>query len=139
MAGGLGDGGSAGLGQLIADGHGGALRSDFQRYYGLDLVDIWRGKLSPRRAWQLAEYLPPDSALSASLGGVLEHRSWTLEARLLAAIFNAIRIADYANIRVSGGKGSRPETINPPEPKVRKSKPKINLAAHPLAQRLGGS
>src|SRR5690606_42165287 len=68
---------------------------------------MWRGTLSPRRAWQLAEYLPPDSALSASLGGVVEHRSWTLEARLLAAIFNAIRIADYANIRVNGGKGSK--------------------------------
>lgn len=135
MAGGDRDGGSLGLGELILDGHGGALRADLQRYYGLDFVDLWRGTLSPRRVWQLAEHLPHDSSLFAALSGGPQFREWNTQTQLLAQIFNALRVADANNVRVSGGKSGKPKLVEVPTPK--KPKRRINLAANPLARKLG--
>ena len=133
MAGGDSGGGSSGLGQLIDDGHGGALRADLQRYYGLDLADLWRGTLSPRRVWTLAEYLPEGSALLAALAGGQEYRPWTLEAQLTAALVNAVRVADANNVRANGGKvRQNPKPIEPPAPA--KQKKRLDLSSHPLAQ-----
>ncbi|MFI9076065.1 hypothetical protein ACIGW8_06105 [Streptomyces sioyaensis] len=129
-------GGSSALGQLIADGHGGALRADLQRFYGLDLADVWRGTLTPRRAWQLTEHLPPDSALAALLAGGPEHRGWTVQAHLLAQLLNAVRYADANNVRVSGGRLKRePVPVNVPQVKADKhERPRLDLSNHPLAK-----
>jgi hypothetical protein len=133
VAGGDRAGGSTALGQLILEGHGGALRADLQRYYGLDLVDLWRGTLSPRRVWQLSEYLPTDSALHAELSGGLEFRAWNLQTQLTAHLLNAIRAADVNNVRVNGGKAKPPKPVDVPTPKAAKKK-RIDLSKHPLAQ-----
>lgn len=135
MAGGDGAGGSAALGELIADGHGGALRADFQRYYGLDLVDLWRGTLTPRRAWQLSEYLPTDSSLHAELAGGLRFRDWNLHAQLLGHLLNATRAANVNNIRVNGGKAKDAKPLDVPSPGGGKRPPRIDLSKHPLAQK----
>ena len=133
MAGGDAGPGSAGLGQLIQEGHGGALRADLQRVYGLDLADIWRGTLAPRRVWTLAEYLPDGSELAASLAGGPEHRGWTLQTYLLAYLLNAVRFADAHNVRVNGGKlRSEPKPVRTPEFRARRRS--LNLEGHPLAQ-----
>lgn len=135
MAGGDPGPGSAGLGQLIHDGHGGPLRADLQRYYGLDLADIWRGTLAPRRVWNLSEHLPEDAALAASLAGGPEHRGWTLQTYLLAHLLNSVRFADANNVRVNGGKlKSDPKPVQTPQPKT--ERPALNLSRHPLAQPL---
>ncbi|WP_327073330.1 hypothetical protein OG196_15180 [Kitasatospora purpeofusca] len=132
MAGGHPAGGSAGLGELIEAGHGAALLADFQRYYRLDLADVWRGRLSPRRAMVLAEHLPEDSALAASLAGGPEHRGWTLQTHLLAHLLNAVRFADANNVRVNGGKLKRdPEPVKTPGTARRRSA--LDLSTHPLA------
>ncbi|WP_411140104.1 hypothetical protein [Streptomyces sp. x-80] len=136
MAGGDPGGGSSALGQLIDQGHGAALRADLQRYYDLDLADLWRGALTPRRAWQLTEHLPPDSALAASLAGGLEHRGWTVQTHLLAALLDAVRFADANNVRVSGGRLKR-EPVPVPVPQVKADKherPRLDLSTHPLAK-----
>lgn len=111
------------------------MRADLQRYYGLDLVDLWRGTLSPRRAWQLCEYLPADSALNAVLAGGIEFRAWNLQTQLLAHLLNVVRVADVNNIRVSGGKAKAPTPIDVPAPKATK-RPRIDLSKHPLAQKI---
>jgi hypothetical protein len=134
VAGGDGVGGSSALGQLILDGHGGPLRSDLQRYYGVDFVDLWRGTFSPRRVWQLSEYLPLDSALRAVLAGGIQFRDWNLQTQLLAHLLNVVRAADVNNVRVSGGKAKNPTPIDVPSPKGAKRKPRIDLSKHPLSQ-----
>lgn len=45
------------------------LEADFQSEYGLDLSDVWRGRLSLRRAWVLVSQLPPGSRFARELGG----------------------------------------------------------------------
>lgn len=132
MAEGDADGGSVGLGRLILDGHGGALRADLQRYYGLDFVDLWRGTLSPRRVWQLSEYLPADSSLHAVLAGGLHFREWGTQTQLTAHLINAIRAADVSNVRVNGGKARQPKPIDVPAPGSAQRK-RVDLSKHPLA------
>ncbi|WP_172384864.1 hypothetical protein [Streptomyces sp. MNP-20] len=129
-------GGSAGLGELIDAGHGGALRADLQRYYGLDLADVWRGTLTPRRVWTLSEHLPEDSALAASFAGGSEHRAWTLQTHVLVQLLNAVRVQDVNNIRVSGGKARDPQLVTPPAAQTGAPKRRLDLSNHPLAQPL---
>lgn len=126
MAGGDPDGGSVWLGQLIEDGHGGELLADFQRHYGLDLVDVWRGRLSPRRVMSLSEHLPEDAAIRG------EHRGWTIEAYLSAHLLNAVRVADVNAVRVAGGKMQDPVMFE--GPLMRTPKPTLDLSNHPLAR-----
>lgn len=131
-----GTGGSFGLSELISAGHGDALRADMQRYYGIDVVDIWRGTLPPSRVYALAEYLPSDGALRAELSGGMHLRDWTLQAQLTGHLLNVVRAADVNNIRVNGGKASAPEPLKVPAPGEPSRAPKINLAAHPMARKI---
>lgn len=82
----------------------------------------------------LAEHLPDDSALAAAMAGGPEHRGWTLQARILASVFNAIRFADTNNVRVNGGKSSAPTPLEPP--KTAKKRRRLDLSAHPRAQKI---
>lgn len=107
-----------------------------QRYYGIDLVDLWRGTLPPSRVYALAEYLPSDCSLRAEMAGGLQFRDWTLQAQMMGALLNVTRVADVNNIRVSGGKAKDPSLMDIPSPGAPKRAPKINLAAHPLARPL---
>ena len=101
----------------------------------MDLADLWRGTLHPRRVWHLAEYLPSESALQAELAGGLQFRDWNLQTQLIAHLLNVIRAADTNNIRVSGGKAKAAKPIDVPSPVSRKPK-RIDLSKHPLARKL---
>ncbi|MGV0868686.1 hypothetical protein [Corynebacterium kalidii] len=43
------------------------LEVDFQRYYGLDLADVWRGELSWRRVMVLSDGLPAESSFRSAV------------------------------------------------------------------------
>ncbi|MCO1575367.1 DUF5361 domain-containing protein [Crossiella sp. SN42] len=109
-------GGSIALGHLIGD-HGAALAADLLRFYGLDLADVLHveSALSPRRVLALAEQLPEECALVASLRGGMAHRGWTTERYLLAAITDAAQLANWQR---AGGRGKRPTPI--PRPQARR-------------------
>lgn len=63
----------------LIEEHGNAIEADLMRYYGIDLLDFYRGDISPRRVGVLVKQLPPESALSRALNdgqipwGNLEH------------------------------------------------------------------
>jgi hypothetical protein len=50
--------------------HPDALEADLQRFYGVQLGDLWRGRLSLRRLSVLVQYLPPGSAIWAQQTGI---------------------------------------------------------------------
>jgi hypothetical protein len=52
------------LGSLAAllERHGGALRADLRRYYGLSLRQLFDGDVSPDEVWDCVTHLPRDSA-----------------------------------------------------------------------------
>ncbi|WP_131814125.1 hypothetical protein [Mycolicibacterium fortuitum] len=57
-----------GLLRLLGE-HGDAIEADLQRYYQLDLCDLYRGTLSLRRIGVLVRQLPGESALVRSIYG----------------------------------------------------------------------
>jgi hypothetical protein len=47
--------------------YGEALEADLHRFYGLDLLDFYRGKMSPRALWVRLWNLPPESAVARTV------------------------------------------------------------------------
>ncbi len=123
---------------MIEEGHGAALRSDLQHFYGLDLADVWRGRLAPRRVLDLVEHIPDDSAIQAELRGGRHHRGWTVGAYLNAAGVDASHDTAWAVAQ-----GNSPKTVRRPERVPRpgslasqqRGKP-LDLSTHPLARPL---
>ena len=68
-----------------------------QRYYRLDLADVWRGRMTFRRLRALIEHLPADSALIYSLAEVDEHRRrWSLSDLLLGSAVDTLNRLQWA-------------------------------------------
>ena len=133
-------GGSLQLGQLIDDGHGSAIRYDLQRI-GLDLADVWRGTLCPRRVIDLVEQGPDDSAFAAALRGGPEHRAWTLERHLQAMEVDAANTTWWVNAQANSKKKvPRPKPVQRPtlsaSAKAAAARRVLDLSKHPLARRL---
>lgn len=97
--------------------HGDALEADFEHYYGIDIVDVYRGHISARKASVLALNLPPGALTWQEVG---TDNAWTVGDFLLAEAVDALNIANYQR---QGGKGERPEpTPRPAQLRERKEK-----------------
>lgn len=59
----------------------------------MDLLDFWRGRLSPRRLAVLITGLPSESATIRALSG--DAADWTLTNHLLADVFAALTGKDH--------------------------------------------
>lgn len=77
--------------------HGGALEADLQRFYRVDLRDLFRGGLTFRRLEVLIAHLPADAATVAILAPHVdtsvepEHeRLWTTTQHLLATVVDQL-------------------------------------------------
>lgn len=101
--------------------------SDFLRYYGLDIRDLFRGKLSPKRALALVEGLPTDSAYAVSIRGGPEFDGWDRGTYVLADVFDALMTLTYVTIKANSdkpkavkepGKYPRPGTKTPSKPDI---------------------
>lgn len=73
----------------------GALRADFQRWYGLDLDDLGHS-LRIRRAADLAAYIPEDGAIWQKLDPRLE---WGTTKQLLANISDATSLVAWTKTK----------------------------------------
>lgn len=101
----------------VVDEHAVALRHDFQAIYGLDLVDVWRGKLSRTRALDLIQglaYEPNSRYRTQALGDESFHGWGRLEAAV-ADLIDAVQQNTHATIKVGGGKASSPDPYPRPE------------------------
>lgn len=73
----------------------GALRADFQRWYGLDLDDLGHS-LRIRRAADLAAYIPEDGAVWPEIDPCLK---WDTTKQLLANISDATSFAAWTKTK----------------------------------------
>lgn len=88
--------------------HGEALEADFARYYQRDLLDLWRGTMTPRKAATLAVALPMGSAVWIAAGS---DAAWSQETHMLAGVTD---ILAGANWQRSDGKGPQPKPLPRP-------------------------
>lgn len=89
--------------------HGEALEADFQRYYGLDLLDLWRGRLSARKASVLARQLPYGAQTWISCGF---DNAWSAETHLTASLFDAVNVGNWQ--RAGDKHAKRPTPVQRP-------------------------
>lgn len=89
--------------------HGEALESDFQHYYQIDLLDVYRGDLSVRKTTVLALNLPAGAAVWQDMG---IDAAWTTQDHLTALIADSLQLANWQR---GGGKGKQPKPIPRPE------------------------
>jgi hypothetical protein len=109
-----------GTGQLceLIDGYGDEITADFRQFYsGLDLADVWRGKLSPATALVLVEQLKtiPMSRFRAQVMGGFEHLGWTPDTYLAAALYDAMNTNSVITAKSAGGKARDPEPYPRPD------------------------
>jgi hypothetical protein len=76
-----------GLLALIRE-HGDAIEADLA-FRGFDLLDMWRGTLSPRRVDVLVRGLPPDSATRMAMND--REPLWSRTDYILADVFDAVQ------------------------------------------------
>lgn len=111
--------------------HGGALRADFQRFYGLNLDGLGRD-YGVLHAADLAVHLPLDSVTKLEMGG-----GWTRSELLLATLVDEFRFYVWAK---AGGKAKhKPKPI--PRPGVvdesrKRMKDALLLPVDEVARRL---
>lgn len=89
--------------------YGDALEADFERYYHRDLVDLYRGDLSLRKALVLAINLPPGAMTWQEMGS---DNAWAVSDHLLAQAVDALHAANWQR----GGDGNKPQPDPVPRP-----------------------
>lgn len=95
-----------------------------QRTFGVDLVDLWRGRLTLRRLRTLIEHLPPDSATAYAVAGssVGELAGWRLTDVLLG------RLADELALYRWQWEAAH---LDPKKGRPRKQPPSVLPSLHP--------
>jgi hypothetical protein len=95
--------------------HAEALEADLIRYYGVDLLDYHRGRLSARRLRVLIQHLPRDAALPRAVHG--DDAEWGLTDHLLASAVDQLATGNWMFATVHTAEGS--DAPERPEPIVR--------------------
>lgn len=99
---------------LLSD-YGDEIEADLQRVYSLDLLDVYRGTLSPRKLMVYIEQLPPGSATWNATGG---DSAWNVQEHLTANLLDAQNIGNWI---AAGGKPSdKPKPVPRPADLVKK-------------------
>ncbi|WP_405535736.1 hypothetical protein OG787_18025 [Streptomyces sp. NBC_00075] len=100
---------------MFVDEHAEALEADLLRYYGTDLLDWHRGRLSSRRLAVLVKHLPRDCALNRELHG--EAAEWTVTDHLLAATVDHLAAANWMFASVNSAEDADPPELPVPVPR----------------------
>jgi hypothetical protein len=100
--------------------YGNEIEADFLELYpGQDVLDVWRGGMSPRRALVLVEQLsnvPRSRYRAAALASPQWMNYGPLEA-LTATLIDHVAALSYITVKAAGGKPRKPEpTARPPMP-----------------------
>lgn len=66
------------------------MEADLQRFYGIDLRDLWRGDLTLRRVAVLLRHVPREAAIVDAIGQ--QWVTWTLADHLLDDIRRQLRV-----------------------------------------------
>jgi hypothetical protein len=83
-----------------------------QRFYGIDLLGLWRGELSPRRLAALVSNLPRDAAVHRATYG--ERARWGDTEHLLADVVDLLQLLWWAQTKDGSKNRNRPKPLPRP-------------------------
>ena len=112
------------------------LRADLQEFYGIDLDAAMCGGHSAPHVAALVAQLPPASRLAAAAD---PDNAWTMEAVMLAAIFNSFQAWQWAQMD-RRRRGPMPDRVGPSWMRRRDGERKVDaqvMTAAQLVRRLG--
>lgn len=93
----------------MLDAHEDTVRADLQRYYGIDLDHAMRGAHTPQHIAALMSNLPDGSMTQRAINA---DAGWSLDATLLAAIYNQFRVMVWS-MADKKSRGAEPQPIGP--------------------------
>ncbi|MFJ5233958.1 hypothetical protein ACIQBJ_29155 [Kitasatospora sp. NPDC088391] len=105
-------GGSRGLIRLL-DSHGAEITADLRRFYGVDVLDWFRGRHSARYVLALIGTLPDDSATVAAMRGGREALGWDAGTYVLADLVDAVQALTHVQVAKAA---KNPRTVERPKP-----------------------
>ncbi|WP_158716948.1 hypothetical protein [Streptomyces rimosus] len=106
------------------------LEADLLDVFGLDLLDLWTGRLSLRRLHVLISSLLARQGSGALVAAVDESAIWSHEAHILARISDALEAANWLYIQANS---SEENALDPPEPMWRPGIPAPAAAPKAMA------
>ncbi|MFK0295475.1 hypothetical protein ACIQU6_34090 [Streptomyces sp. NPDC090442] len=89
------------------------LEADLLEFFGIDLLDLWRGELSLRRLHVLISSLLARQGSGALVRAIDESAMWSHESHLLARISDSLEAANWLFIRANSAEDT---DIDPPQP-----------------------
>ncbi|MEF3112420.1 hypothetical protein [Streptomyces chrestomyceticus] len=90
------------------------LEADLLEFFGIDLLDLWRGELSLRRLHVLISSLLSRQGSGALVRAVDESAMWSHESYLLARISDALEASNYLFIQANSTEEDF--GVDPPQP-----------------------
>jgi hypothetical protein len=102
----------------LVDEYAGELEADFLEFYPrIDLLDVWRGALTPRRALVLVEQLiyTPGSRYRAAALEDPAFNGWGPTESILADLVDRVAALMYITAKANGGKPRKPEPYKRPQ------------------------
>ena len=108
---------------------GAAVYGDFQRYYGIDLGDLFRedSGLTPSRVLFLLEGLPHESRTINAIADLPEGAGWGVLEHLTATLIDAVHENTFTNVQVRTKKKLSPPERFPVPGAEKAKKPKANM------------
>lgn len=99
------------------------MEADLLRYYQVDLLDYYRGRLSARRLRVLIRHLPREAALVRALHG--DAADWGLAEQLLAGAIDELAVGNWLFVAAnSDERADLPDRPRPvPRPGVAEDEP----------------
>jgi hypothetical protein len=106
------------------------LEADLLEFFGVDLLDLWRGRLSIRRLNALIRSLMAKPGRSALLQAVDERASWSESEYMMARVSDALELSNFmflkANSESTDGLEMPEPITRPGTPEPDSTQPEVN-------------
>ncbi|UFQ16414.1 MULTISPECIES: hypothetical protein [Streptomyces] len=89
------------------------MEADFLEFFGVDLLDVHRGRLSLRRVHVLIQSLLKKPGRSTFLAAVDQSAEWSITDHLIARVADTSEISNFLFIKANSEEA---DDLTPPEP-----------------------
>ncbi|MEV3860711.1 hypothetical protein AB0J38_41180 [Streptomyces sp. NPDC050095] len=104
------------------------LEADLLEFFGIDLLDVWRGRLSLRRIGVLIDALVKKPGRSTLLAAMDERASWSESDYLLARVSDALELSNFLFLKANA---EQSDDLELPDPVARPGDPEPQPVPEP--------